>query len=107
MKGQNTKSMTITIPASHVVAKETLACQLYTKYCEKVGGKAYNGDPLPSWEEFVNDPKKKLQSDAWRSTAEVAIAEISATFTVVICETSRQLNSKGQNFNTKDPLQDS
>ena len=47
----------------------TLAGQLYTTYCAAVGGKAFNNDPLPSWDEFSKDPNKKKQSDAWISTA--------------------------------------
>lgn len=37
----------------------------YETYCRKVGGKAFNGDPLPDWTTFRSDPKKKVQSDAW------------------------------------------
>ena len=45
----------------------SLAGFLYEQYCAAVGGKAFNGDPLPSWEEFSKDPAKQLQADAWRS----------------------------------------
>ncbi len=48
---------------------DVLAKKMYTKYCEAVGGKAYNGDLLPTAEDFFNDPSKKLQADAWRETA--------------------------------------
>lgn len=51
---------------------ETLAGQLYEAYCEAVGGKAFNGDPLPKWEQFRADPSKKKQSDAWVKVAETA-----------------------------------
>lgn len=44
---------------------ESAAGRAYTAYCAAVGGKAFNGDPLPDWETFRADPKKKLQSDAW------------------------------------------
>lgn len=46
---------------------------MYTSYCSAVGGKAFNGDLLPDWETFRNDPKKKVQSDAWVVAAVVAI----------------------------------
>ena len=49
-----------------------LAAHIYECYCHAVGGKAFNGDPLPSWPEFQNDPKKKLQSDAWIAVANAA-----------------------------------
>lgn len=39
----------------------------YASYCAAVGGKAFNGDPLPKWEEFANDPAKKKQAAAWRT----------------------------------------
>lgn len=39
----------------------------YETYCKEVGGKAFNGDPLPSWKEFASDPNKTKQSNAWRS----------------------------------------
>jgi hypothetical protein len=44
---------------------EEVAGILYESYCAAVGGKAYNGDLLPSWVEFRADESKKLQSDAW------------------------------------------
>lgn len=50
-----------------------VAERLYTVYCQAVGGKAFNGDPLPSWDEFINDQTKEKQSTAWLKTAEAAI----------------------------------
>lgn len=47
-----------------------LAAFLYETYCAEVGGKAFNGDPLPSWEEFSADPAKQKQADAWRKVSE-------------------------------------
>lgn len=51
---------------------DKIAGALYDKYCEAVGGVAFNGDPLPSWEDFKNDTKKKKQADAWREVAREA-----------------------------------
>jgi hypothetical protein len=48
---------------------EETAGQLYTKYCEAVGGVAFNGDPLPAWDEFSKDPAKEKQSKAWIAAA--------------------------------------
>lgn len=45
---------------------EVLAKKVYDKYCEAVGGKAFNGDPLPKSEEFFSDPAKQKQANAWR-----------------------------------------
>ena len=54
-----------------------LACLLYTDYCRAVGGKAFNGDPLPDWEEFSQDPKKNVQAKAWISVASTAVRHLS------------------------------
>ena len=47
------------------------AKQLYTAYCAAVGGVAFNGDPLPSWEAFEADPKKAMQVAGWIAVANV------------------------------------
>ena len=52
---------------------EQEAARLYTQYCGSVGGKAFNGDPLPSWWDFANDPAKANQANAWRKVAEAAL----------------------------------
>ena len=41
------------------------AKKAYDAYCEAVGGVAFNGDKLPSSEEFFNDPSKQKQANAW------------------------------------------
>ncbi len=56
---------------------EALAGELYEIYCAEVGGKAWNGDPLPSWKEFRADPIKTLQSDAWVMVADKAVQKVS------------------------------
>lgn len=53
--------------------QSTLAKLMYDDYCEAVGGKAFNGDPLPNSREFFNDESKKKQSNAWLVCAETAI----------------------------------
>lgn len=50
-----------------------LAEHIYTVYCREVGGKAFNGDPLPDWKTFASDPTKKKQSEAWLAAASAAI----------------------------------
>ena len=57
-----------------MINREIVAKDLYETYCEAVGGVAFNGDPLPSWEEFSQDPNKTKQSNAWLVTADRAIA---------------------------------
>lgn len=49
-----------------------LAGKLYERYCQEVGGKAFNGDPLPDWQTFSNDATKQKQVNAWLSVAEEA-----------------------------------
>lgn len=46
---------------------------LYTTYCASVGGKAFNGDPLPTWEEFYGDSEKQIQVRAWLDVGQRAI----------------------------------
>lgn len=55
---------------------EKLAKILYDKYCEAVGGKAFNGDDLPKSEEFFSDESKQKQVNAWRLVAEIAELEL-------------------------------
>jgi hypothetical protein len=49
--------------------KEARAKVLYEAYCANVGGKAFDGKPLPDWDAFRADPAKKVQSDAWVAVA--------------------------------------
>lgn len=51
---------------------ERIAGVLYAEYCIEVGGKAFNGDPLPDWATFRADPNKQKQSDAWVAVARKA-----------------------------------
>jgi len=46
-----------------------IAVPLYETYCQSVGGKAFNGDPLPAWKEFNEDPAKQKQVNAWLNVA--------------------------------------
>lgn len=56
-----------------MINRESIADALYTAYCEAVGGVTFNGDPLPKWANFVADPKKEKQAQAWLITADRAI----------------------------------
>ena len=57
---------------------EEFAGKLYERYCQAVGGKAYDGKPLPSWKEFRGDEAKRTQSDAWIEVAEAAWETLTA-----------------------------
>lgn len=48
---------------------ETIAREMYDTYCLAVGGKAYDGRPLPSSAAFFDAPDKNTQADAWRAAA--------------------------------------
>lgn len=61
-----------------MINREYIAHELYRAYCEAVGGKAFNGDPLPSAEEFFADPTKEKQANAWLAAADQAIMQLSA-----------------------------
>lgn len=54
------------------ISDMALAGVMYTAYCEAVGGVAYDGKPLPKWEEFSTDPTKKKQTLGWMAAARVA-----------------------------------
>lgn len=62
--------------SDHITEK---AIELYDIYTAAVGGKAWNGDPLPTGKEFINDPAKQLQANAWRAVAEHTISAIPDT----------------------------
>lgn len=49
------------------------AIKLYDIYTAAVGGKSWDGKPLPSGEEFINDPTKQTQANAWRAVAAHAL----------------------------------
>lgn len=49
------------------------AIELYDVYTAAVGGKAWDGRPLPSGAEFMSDPSKQKQADAWRAVAVHAV----------------------------------
>lgn len=53
---------------------ERRAVRMYDVYCDAVGGKAYDGRPLPTGAEFFADPGKQKQADAWRAVARMALS---------------------------------
>jgi len=50
-----------------------LAQRLYTEYSKSTGGKAYNGDPLPTAQELWADPTKARIQKAWEDAAAAAL----------------------------------
>ena len=54
------------------IATTSIAGRLYECYCEAVGGKAFNGDVLPTWAEFTADVNKEKQAKAWVAVANLA-----------------------------------
>lgn len=55
---------------------EMLACVAYTSYVKAVGGKSYNGDPLPTWEVMVKDPAKVNLVKAWRASSQAVAKKV-------------------------------
>lgn len=55
---------------------EQLAGKLYDAYCVMVGGKAFNGDALPTWADFSADGEKIKQANAWRAVAVTAYSHL-------------------------------
>lgn len=47
----------------------------YEAYCDTVGGVAFNGDPLPTWEQQCERSPKI--AEAWRSASRAAVDEAS------------------------------
>lgn len=54
----------------------TFAGRAYDAYCAAVGGVAFNGDLLPTWENFSVDDSKQKQADAWREAARVIVEQL-------------------------------
>ena len=50
-----------------------LAMAMYDEYCAKVGGKAYDGRPLPTAAEFFEDDTKAKQALGWMAAASKAL----------------------------------
>lgn len=48
---------------------EERAKGLWEAYATSVDWKAFNGDPLPQWDEFSTDPAKVKQADGYRAMA--------------------------------------
>jgi len=55
------------------IATYAAAAMLYRYYCESVGNVAFNGDPLPTWDEFAADTSKERQVRAWIAVGEVSM----------------------------------
>lgn len=53
-----------------------LAYAMYDAYCVQVGGKAYDGRPLPTAAEFFADETKQKQALGWFAAASKAIEMI-------------------------------
>ena len=52
---------------------ERVAMAMYDAYCENVGGKAWDGRPLPTAKEFFADETKIKQARGWLAAASKAI----------------------------------
>lgn len=88
--------------AIYHVVNESIAHILYTTYCEAVGGKAFNGDPLPTWKEFRADPSKQLQSDAWMAVAKTVAASTFESCFGNIQRTAHQVNRQNGWWEKRD-----
>lgn len=50
-----------------------VAMEMYDAYCEQVGGKAFDGRPLPTSAEFFEDVGKRKQAAGWLAAASKAL----------------------------------
>lgn len=55
-------------PASKLTV-EDIAKDMYTKYYEAVGGVSWNGEIIPTWDEFSADTTKAKQIQGWLAAA--------------------------------------
>lgn len=78
--------------------KLSLAKLMYNNYCASVGGKAFNGDPLPEADEFFSDETKKKQSDAWLSAAASAVTFVESTPQIITAGYLRDCTDKWNGF---------
>lgn len=53
-------------------------------YSDAVGGVNFKGEPLPSWEEFSQDPDKQTQADGYRAMARHALGYPGEMHTTVV-----------------------
>ena len=60
-----------------MMTAQFVAGVLYSEYCEAVGGFAFDGALLPTWEEFQDDETKAKQVNAWIAVGEAAIRLLS------------------------------
>ncbi|NBO98823.1 MAG: hypothetical protein EBU90_01675 [Proteobacteria bacterium] len=82
---------------------EQTAKMLYTEYCKEVGGFAWNGDKLPTWEEFVSGPDNPAKGStlhAWRKVAEKALLRVENKHVEIIqiAKTCHSVNRAFQKF---------
>lgn len=57
-----------------------LAGELWKSYAAAVGGKAFNGDPLPTWNDLLADTNKEKIVSAWLAVADKAIERLNKPF---------------------------
>jgi len=77
---------------------EELAGQMYTAYCEAVGGVAYDGKPLPAWPEFSTDPTKQKQAAGWLAAAKVAA--LNATVDTPALTPQERAKGRSENYHS-------
>ena len=77
-RGKPWPDITSEVENSDMLDQTTAAA--WNEYREVVGGVAYNGDPLPTWDQFRDDPNKAVQVKAWRR----AVYESTNTYLSII-----------------------
>lgn len=53
-------------------AMEQAAEEAWTAYRNAVGGKALNGEPLPTWADLKNDPEQQAVAARWLEATRMA-----------------------------------
>lgn len=62
-------------PDSNSADVEVTAGEIaYNAYCKELGGVAFTGDPLPTWKEQCDDPRKARVVSGWHAAGNAVIA---------------------------------
>jgi len=65
----------VSVPEAPTIEDLRLAGVAYTAYAKAVGNRAYNGDPLPTWDQMQADPAKARLVEAWTIAASAAVCD--------------------------------
>src|SRR3954470_18313129 len=89
--------------AQNNLGDDALAKLAYDTYSAGVGGKAFNGDPLPDWETFKKDPVKTKQADAWQKAARAVADRVIKSIPKMAKQVVAEAKAAGMQFTSPTP----